>query len=35
MWGKFSMEEFVMGKKISIKGVQHFLALFKKKTMRK
>ena len=30
MWEKLSMKEFVMGKKISMKGVQHFLALFKK-----
>ena len=31
MWGILSMEEFVMGKKIPIKGAQHFQALFKKK----
>ena len=30
MWGKLSMEEFVMVKKISMMGAQHFLALFKK-----
>ena len=29
--GELSIEEYVMGKKISMKGVQDFLALFKKK----
>ena len=35
MFGELSIEEFVMGKKISMKGAQDFLALFKKKTMKK
>ena len=30
MWGKLCMEEFVAGKKISMKGAKNFLALFKK-----
>ena len=29
MWGELSMEEFVVGKRISMKGAQDFLA-FKK-----
>ena len=33
--GELSMEEFIMGKKIFMKGTQDFLALFKKKTMKK
>ena len=31
MFGELSIEEFVMGNKIFMKGVQDFLALFKKK----
>ena len=31
MWGKLSMEEFVMGEEDFHEGAQHFLALFKKK----
>ena len=31
MLGELSIEEFVMGKKSSMKGAQDFLALFKKK----
>ena len=31
MLGELSLEEFIMGKKISMKGTQDFLALFKKK----
>ena len=34
MWGKLSMEEFVMGEEISRKGAQHFRALLKKKTKK-
>ena len=34
-WGVLSIEEFVMEKKIFMKGAQDFLALFKKKTMKK
>jgi len=30
-WEDLSMEEFVMGKRISIKRAQDFLALFKKR----
>ena len=35
MLEELSTEEFVMGKKISMKGAQDFLVLFKKKTMKK
>ena len=36
MFGELSIEEFEMGKKISKKGAQDFLSLFKKKnTMKK
>ena len=35
MLGELSIEEFVMGKKISMKGAQDLLALLKKKTMKK
>ena len=31
----FSMENFSWGKKLSMEGAQDFLALFKKKTMKK
>ena len=33
--GELSIEEFVMGEEISMKGAQDLLALFKKKTMKK
>ena len=35
MLGELSMEEFVMGKKISMKGAQDFLALFQNRTIQK
>ena len=31
MWGELSMDEFVRGKRISMKGVQDFLPFKKKK----
>ena len=33
-WEDLSMEEFAMGKRISMKGAQNFLALFKKKQLK-
>ena len=30
MWGKLSVEEFFMGEEDFHRGMQHFLALFKK-----
>ena len=35
MWKDLSLEGYVMGERNSMKGVQDFLALLKKKTMKK